>query len=79
MKANKQINMWNRDFESIKTWKNKLNKTNIWRQDQKLINKIRVFGQVHAHAWTSLRAHNQAYLRRQDYAYTSFYPETLET
>ena len=31
------------------------------------------------HARTGLRAHNQVYVRRQDYAYASPYPENLKT
>ena len=41
--------------------------------------KIRIFGQDHAHTWTSLRAHNQACIRSQDYAHLGFSPETLAT
>ena len=38
--------------------------------------KIRVFGQVYAHACISLPAHNQACMRRQDYAYASRHGKT---
>ena len=41
--------------------------------------KIRVSGLVHTHAWTTLRAHNQACMHRQDYLHMSFYLETLKT
>ena len=34
VRTNKQLNMWNIDFESIKTWKKKLNNTNMWKQKQ---------------------------------------------
>ena len=49
------------------------------KRKQKQKNKIEVFGQVHVHAWTSLRACNQAYVCRQDYSYIGSCPETLET
>ena len=42
-------------------------------------NTIRVSGLVHAHAWTTLRAHNQACVPKQDYAHVGFRIETLET
>ena len=51
----------------------------MWKHKQKQKNKIQISREVHVHAWTSLRVHNQAYTRRQDYAYTGSYLETLET
>jgi len=40
--------------------------------------KIRVSGQWFAHARTSPRVHNQARVRRQDYAYVGSCVETLK-
>ena len=42
-------------------------------------NKIRVSRLVHAYAWTTLRAHNQACVCNLDRVHVGFYPEILET
>ena len=43
--------------------------------EAKKTNKIKVSGQVHAYTWTSLHAHNQACVTRQDNTHASSCPE----
>jgi len=42
-------------------------------------NKTRVSGWIHAYAWTTLRAHNQAYVRSLDHAHVGFKTQILTT
>ena len=86
MKANKQLNMSNKN---PKAWiYEKETKTEaLWVKVEAKIDFFflkktknkRVSRLVHVHAWTTLRVHNQPYVRKQDYAHTNFYLETLET
>ena len=62
-----------------KTYEKKPNRTNMWRQKQNKQIKFRVFGQRLTHARKSLRAHNQARMWRQDYAYVAYCPKNLKT
>ena len=48
-------------------------------RDKEQNKRARVFGQDHAYAWTRLRMHNQACVRRKDYAYRETNPVTLTT
>ena len=66
--------MWNIDIESKKAWEKKLNKQTS-ESKNKIKRKKRVSRQQPVHTRTSLHAHNQAYLRRQDYAYASSCPK----
>ena len=75
-KANKRTYTWNKD---LKPWIHENGskiEVYMWKKKKKKLGFIK---RVLVHAWTTLRAHNQACMHRQDYAYVGFCPETLET
>ena len=77
-KSKRITSMWNRIFKP-KIYGKRIQDRSIACEIRNKIRKIRVFEKDHAHAWTSLRAHNQACIRGQDYAHVGFGPETLAT
>ena len=72
MIANKQTNMWNRDFGSVNKVGKKLNKTTCESRSKTKETKLRFLNKF-------MHMHEQTCMDRQDYAYAGFYAETLET
>ena len=76
-KVNKQQN-YETETHEHKHVKKYLKQKHIIR-DKEQNKRGRVSGQDHAYAWTNLCTHNQACVRRKDYAYVETSPKTLTT